>query len=496
MSPLAASPGCRAPIFGPAPDPALALAWARTLDHRPDAAPRGVARPALCVLALGTALAAFVPQLRAQDDPEAGPLPRLTFDVEQRVEADDNPGLHAEGADPALLAVTGLGFSLLDATPGQRLRLTGALDLRAGGDAEASGLAGPRLGLDYDREGASEAVSLEATYRRAEITVLRGAADFPEGLPPDFEELEGEGIRTSYGLDGSLELGRAGPFGLTLSGGFDTISYSEETAALTDSTRSRAAARLRFRLSPVTEARAGLRASALDDDDGTTRQSGTVDLGFGTALSGRDSVDVALGYTVVETDRPASATDRQDGLTGSLRLSRETPRGPLDVGFGAETTQNGTRTSADIGRSLDMPLGRVGARIGASRGDTGGTDLTGALSWRQELARSRLSAELARSVATTDEEDRLRTALSAAYDTELGPASAFGLDVSYVRSELAGGGDPLDVASLGARLSREITRDWSLTLGYGLRLRDPDDTERAVGNSVYATIGRSYSTGF
>lgn len=436
----------------------------------------------------GALILPFAPAL-AQD---AAPF---SFGLSQRLEVTDNLGLDVESEGTTVLATTVLSFGLRDETARQSLALTADMLLRIedGPGANDPQVEGPRLALTYGREAATVALSLGARYSVDEITFLRTLDDFPEGLPDDFEDLEGTGTRISSGVDARLELGREGPFGATLTLGADTITYDAAAASLEDRLRLQAGLALRLRVSPVADATANLSTSYFEDDD-TERRTTTASLGLGYDLSPRTRLDTSLGYSVIDTDETDQSTARTDGLNASVAIAHDVPDGTVTGRLTALTTTSGTRTSLLLGRSLALPRSQVAASIGASLSEDGDPALIGTLSWRQDLPNGTFDTQLSRSVVFSDDEDAdlLRTSLSTSYNTRINEISSAGLSATYTFSDGSGTGSTVETATLGMRYSRALTQDWDLTLAYGLRLREEDDAGQATSNTVSMTVGRAF----
>lgn len=519
------------------PRPTSAPRAARTDRVKGRAGLRGLAAPLALAVPLGLAglaplaLAVMPDAAGAQD---AGGV-RLRLGLQERIETDDNLGLDGSSEGQSTRFDTDLSFNLSTTTRVQSLSLNGTTALRyvdgPGADLieDNPELASPRLRLNYTRRSASARLTLNASTRTDEIAYLRPIGDlvgdgFDDGLddpfdgiddgvdggvddglddgiddglddsldgdldgdldggladggdiegelpsdldggidlPDDIDELTGRGTRRDTDINASLRLGEGRPLGLGFSAGVSNLSYDDVTSdSLFDSTRTRLGV----------QARADLTAAA--------------------------RLNAALQVSRFESDDP----DRDGRETYSLdtNVSIARPRGAVTAGVGLDNTEDGTRVSLSLGRTLRLPTGGVSANVGATRDASGDVNLTGTASVNRNLADGSVSARLRRSVTSgNDDDERLVTALTLDYDRPLTRLSSLSLDFGYVDSTETFSGLSTSNAQLGASLSRRLTPDWSMSVGYRHLRRDSDTVDRdASSNSVYVTLGRSFDYRF
>lgn len=388
---------------------------------------------------------------------------QLTFGVEQRFETNDNLGLDVVSAGTTSQATTRLSFGLLTETRSSSLEFNTSASLRVANGPDFSGtevaLADPRMSLAYSRSTANAKLDVNARLRQTDVEFLRSLEEFIDDkgeivLP---EDTTGTGTQISHGLDVALTWGEEAPLGFGLSAGISGINYIDTTSAsLFDSRRSRAGASVRLTLTPVTEANVSLRFSTYDDED--------------------------------------PMTSRRDTLSFGAGLTHTLPRGRLTSRLTADDTEDGTRLGLSFGRDFDLPDGALQASMGATRGASGETNLTGSLKLRKELPQGAITAELRRSVsAGSDDSEQLATALLLGYSQDLTPLSSLNLDLSYVQREPTGAGASITDGTVSATYRRAVTEDWNMDVGYRHRVRDEDGVGRARSNSVFMVLKRDFS---
>ncbi len=465
----------------------------------------GRVRPAAALLLAGL-VALPAGNATAQEAP-AGL--RLTLDLDQRLEADTNPGLAASSPGTGLLATTGLSFGLESRTRTQSLSLGLSSRLRLrndsdGNDAGAS-IDDPRLRFSYTLDAARARLTLRGNYRKSDIAFLRPESDFlgPGGvlmLPADLADLYGSGDRLSWGMQGTLELGRDAPLGLILRGSHDVLDYSATTAPdLFDTTRTRLGGTLRMRLSPVTEGRLVFDYNTYEARDAelTDRITTLYSFGISHDLSRAMSLEVSLGYSRSETDKTIGGvrgTRTEDGITGGLELTLARPNGTASIGIDHTVNHNGERTEFTLARSIDLPAGQASASIGASTGNNGRTHLIGALDWQNELPRGILTVGLSRAITPgTDDDDELQTRLRISYTQELGPVSNLALTATHVVSDEFLAATKVQNTALGISYNHSLDRNWTMTTGYTWRRRAETGQASATGHTVFVSVGRRFS---
>ncbi|MCI2401143.1 hypothetical protein [Aliiroseovarius subalbicans] len=420
----------------------------------------------------------------------------MTFGLEQRLEADSNPGLDAGGSETEISASTQLSFGLVRETPLDRFSFTASGLVRAelSPDAELR-FDDQKLGLGYAREGANSGFEIEAGYHRANIAYLQPLSDFlnDDGeieLPEDLEDLNGTGTRENLSLSTQLELGRDAPLGATFTARFLDRSYSGTTNPdLFDSQRTKLGTDIHLRLSPVAEGSLGLNYHLYDADDteGTRRETTTTQVGIHYDVSPILQFEASLGYAIIDTEEFAITT-RTEGMFGRLTAELERPNGTVTADLHSDITEDGTIHTFRIGRALDLPSGALAASIGVSKPEGGPSHLIGSLDWRHDLPTGKLNAQLLRSVGFDDDDGiTTTTALALGYSHEINNVSGLNFDLNYAVID-----DPTESRERGkftAVYQRALTADWGLNAGYRYRTRDSD----AESHAIFLSIGREFS---
>jgi hypothetical protein len=401
-------------------------------------------------LMAGTALALLLPLGGAAQ--ETGGL-RLTFGVGFRVETSSNLGLETPDEGRSNQIATRLSFRLEDETRAGSLYFAASGWLRAldGPDGTETGFESPDLSFGFRRAGARSTLDVTAFLREADLDTLRGLLVDPD--TGDVSVLSGEGTQRQTGGRIAYTFGAGEPLGLTLSAGVTDTTFRDSPEE-DDYLRAYLGATLRFALDPATEATLGLTASTYDEE----------------------------------------GEDRSDTLRFEAGLSRSLPRGTISATLYSEDTEDGTRTGLSFGQSVDLASGgRLSYSLGATRGVSGDTNLTGAVDWSQPLPRGSLSLGLRRAVTSgEDDAETLATSLSARLTQELTPRTDLSVGLTAAEAEETGTGDTTRTATLSATLTHALTRDWALDAGYSYRWRDEDGEGRATSDTLFLELRREF----
>ena len=379
----------------------------------------------------------------------------LTFGINQRLSWADNPDLEVPSTGDRVRSDTQLSFGVVSETARDRLAFNLGTLLRGEDDGSGFGfgLESPSVDLSYTRSGLSSSFTTSAFLRETDLSDGLSLIEGAEGELPVLTFEDGtartKGVRLAYSW------GEGGPFGGTLRAGLTDTDYRDTTDPdLVDNRNLTVGAGLRFALNEVTEA-------TLDID-----------------------------HRRYDEDGPAIA---EDSTTFSAGLTRALPRGSLRGRMSATSDEDGTRTGLSFGHSFEMPRGSLSVDLGLTEAVAGGTDMTGALSWRQELAQGAFNARLSRAVTSdTSNDETLVTALSLGLTQELTPRMGLNLGATWARSEEKGTGIVTDSASLDAALSYALSEDWAMNFGASLKMKDEDGVGRANSSSVFLSVGRTF----
>jgi hypothetical protein len=457
----------------------------------------------LAGLWLGVALPAPAQQ---GEGPEAGG-PVLTFGVSVTASATDNYNLDPDREEDATLLDTRLSVGYLHTRPNDVLRLDASGLLHADTPPGVDNSFDDRfLSLGYDRQGADAALSFGTSYRLVSVD-SRDPFDVdrdPEEDPIDETDLiRDRGDEETIEARFTLETGLTAPLGLTLTGRYRDRSFTDTTdPELFDSETLSLLATTRLTLDPVTEARLVLSVEEYSADDApqTDRQTSRATLGLSRALSGTDTIDLALGVSRIETDETIGGgprrSDTETGGIGSLAFSRELTRGTIGTSFEIDESENGQTATWLVSRDLPLPRGALALSVGATRDVADDIQPAGRLRLTHEMPRSTLIAALSQDVRTSDRSNELRTTrASLDYIHEINALSQIGLSANFAEISRSGGPALNDTSrtDLRATYSHRITRDWLLSSGYEYRIRDEDTVGTATSNRIFLTLERDFT---
>lgn len=426
---------------------------------------------------------------------------RMTFGLEQRLEAVRNEDLAVAGARGTdTLAVTRLSLGLVSDTPREGFELGLSSNLRFGDSANrrVREFDSPAFRLSYRRQGGDSDFVANARLRRTPVDFLRALDQFLDedgelDLPEDFDDLAGRGHRSEYAIDGQLTLGRAAaPLGVTFDLGLLGVRYGGG-AALNDFRRQSAGASLRMRMSPLATATLGYSHSRRSDDDAvdSRRTTDTLRAGIGYDVSPRTTISGSLGYSRIDTTGTGVPRLREEGLVGSFDIGVQTPRGETGLRLEAQRSEGGRRLSAALRQGLELPGGDLSGSFGVARLPGNRTGTIGTLSWQRSLADGTLFVSGSRG-AVGDDDVRLRSNVSAAFSRQLTLRSSMNLRADYTRSSASPLSNRLEAASLQASYSHQLTPDWSLNSGLTYRLRREQGVGRATSPGVFIGLGRQF----
>jgi hypothetical protein len=379
----------------------------------------------------------------------------LTFGLEQRLRWVDNPDLDIPSTGDRIRLDTRLSFGIVSETPKDRLAFNLGATLRGEEDGSGFGfsLDTPSAELAYTRSGPSSSLTLSAFLREADLgeglTLIEGPAGEPPVLVFEDGSARTKGVRLAYSW------GEGASFGGTLRAGLTDTDYRDTT-----------------------------------DPDLVDNQTVTVGAGFRFALNEVTEATLDLDHRRFDEDGPTAA---EDSITLSAGITRALPRGSLRAKLSTTRDDDGSRSSLSFGRVIDLPQGSLSVDLGVTEATGSGVDMTGAVSWRQDLANGSLSARLSRAVTSdTDNEDTLVTAFSLGMTRELNPRLALNLGASWTQSDKQATGLVTDTSSLDASLSYALTEDWAMNFGASHKVKDEDGVGKADSSSVFLSLGRTF----
>jgi len=427
----------------------------------------------------GTALAQAV-----GDPPGDAPVAYVDIGTYLRYE-DNDPG------DEEHVLETRLGAGYFLATAGQRLSFEGALVLQAQENEPV--LTDPSVTLSYAAFTRATEISVDLSYSALDLADRELDEDF------DAEDLtEDGGRRERVTARVGLVTGRTAPFGTETELTWRDDSFSDgaieddETFISLDTT-------LRFTLDP----RINLRATGLLSRADTDDAAGTVDtvhsygLGADLLIDRLWTANIDIGYRETETEEGGVLTRVVEGTTASFLLTREMRAGSLSFSATRDIATTGFEDTFRLrrvmtlagGAELDMFLGAVifeGADPIAIYGASYANDI---------LPGSRFSLSFDRSGGVTDDDENvIRTSLSAGLTHNLTESSSLAVDASLSQVEDASltGTDTARVdLSLAYRYA--LTEDWTLAARATRGVLFEDGTEEERSTTLSLGIERRFS---
>lgn len=396
--------------------------------------------------------------LWAQDGGQNVPL---TFGISQSFQALNNSNFAVPSSGSTGLSVTSLSFGSSSSTPTDTLSFDASVGLgvqRGSDGAIDTSINTPTLSLNYGRRTPSTALNLYASYIVETLDQLRSPLDFVNDqgqiiLPSNPADLVSTGLKQDISAGGSLELGRDARFGVTLSASGEQISYSETTdPALRDIDRAEVGVTGRFNYSPQGSVSLGVSAEhqlTLDKPQNIARDTQNLTLGTSYDVSPVLSLGGFIQYQVVD-----------------------------------ETGQAQTRNPrAQISADYTYLTGSLSIQVG---------DRDAALTWRQSLPSGGISATLSHGL--DDSGNGTLDQVGVNFNQPINDVS--GLNMGLFYSSDNGSTTSPDVTSsvLVVSYNHRLTKDWDMSLGANLRMRDPSSNDAATSaNSagVFLTVSRS-----
>ena len=433
---------------------------------------------------------------------------RFVLDYEARIEADTNPRFGDDESGAGLQFLNEVDLAFLSETRNQAFALTFGTVARYSsadsGELEGFTLTEPTYALSYERVAANATLSVEADYRERRI----------EFLEPFFIDNDGDSILDEAGFsrsDGSLTevgarvtlvTGRQSPIGTTYTAAYRSRTYEEsEDPDLFDSVDYRVGTVTRFRLSEVATGQITTRLRQYDYDEGREVDGDvySISAGYSRAVSPTLEFDVSLGVShtsVDEVENGESLLEEDTGLNAELGVVKTLPNGTLFAEFERGISDGEFRNSLSFGRTLEMRGYGLTASVGLTQwDDRDGVEPIIELGYVRELPDGAFGASLQRAVTvnTVDDENTV-TALTVDYNKQINELSSLVFDVSLARVQSVSDADDdtRTEAAVTASIARELTRDWSMQVGYRGRLNESEE-DSSFSNAVFLAIGRSFT---
>jgi outer membrane usher protein FimD/PapC len=392
---------------------------------------------------------------------------QLSFGINLRTSAEDNRDLDPDNSETSSETEARLSFGILSETQTDRLALDFSGTLRAidapDGSTQANGFVDPGVSLSYGRSSAAARLDLSGSLQESELS-----QDFLDGDVLDGEPIElvtGTATRRRTSVGASVNWGDDTPLGFGLFTRVQETTYRDGTAS-------------------------GLDDSALEDNRRRT-------VGVTTRMDLNQVRRLNLGLTWSDFEE-IGVGDKRETLSLNATLTQDRPLGALSVGLNVTDTEEGQRYNTNLGRSLDMPLGRISGQIGLSRSTSGSTYLSGGLNLSRDLARGALTFGLSRDVSSsdTDDSEQVSTRASMGLTQELTELSQIRFGLNLIKAEGTNTGAQTVSGDIGATFSHDLPKDWTLATGYNHRVRNKDDEGVARSNRVFLELRRTFITRF
>lgn len=374
----------------------------------------------------------------------------LTFGLEQELQIGRNVDLTAPEEGQTMASITRLSFGAVSRTPVDVLEFTAvaALEVEDAADSDTTADFGrPDLGLRYTREVPSGLFTVGVQYRSDDV----------DTFDEDLIDAGSGGRRTDTSADLRLETGRTSPLGFVFSTEYRKSEYDDTSDPdLVDTEVALFGIESRLRFSDVLEGRA------------------------------------ALGYErETRDDAPSEVIESKTALVGATYLL---PNGTVsaDLIFRTDDEED-DRTTFILGRTLILPAASVTARLGVTRGDVGGSDVVGSLSWTQDLPNGAVDLLLERSVTFDEDsvESVVSTLFSLGLSQEVTGLSSLGLSLSH-EIEVAPS-ERVELSQVSAIYRHALTDDWDLESGVRYRMRE-DENGRSDSPDIFLALSRSFET--
>lgn len=389
---------------------------------------------------------------------------QLNLGVALGLETQSNRTLDPADPGRSSSATMGLSLGVLSETRTQRLSFDLGGDLRNlnGPGNVINGFVNPSIALGYDRSSAAARLSLSASAR--ETKLADGGLIFDEATQV-FTFVDGTATRRNTNLSAQLNWRDDAPLGFGVLARLEDNSYSNGTAT-------------------------GIGGTALND----TRRL-TLGATARLDLNETSQLNIGLDYSEFKADGVAGSRDTW-ALTNALTIDR--PDGAFTISLNVTDTEDGTRVASSVGRSLEYPLGTISGQIGATRGVTGETFLSGGLSVTRALPQGSLGFRLARNVTSgaLQDTEQVSTSVAFEYQHELNALSSLGLDANWIEVSQASTGVDTLRGSIGAAYRRAMTPDWNMDVGVRHRFRDDGVSGPARSNELFLSLRRDFLTRF
>lgn len=225
--------------------------------------------------------------------------------------------------------------------------------------------------------------------------------------------------------------------------------------------------------------------------------------GFGvsTLLSPDLSFRGVLRYEEEELTRYYGSFDGETTTTSSptldLSFVKDRPNGSYRFSVGGELDDKGVRTTATLGRDMELPYGEIDFSLGVTRSSDNEYYPVGSVDWTRDYKTRTLGLSFDSRIGDDDDgNESIYSSLNFDFVQELTELAGFQLNLNAAGAEgIEGNTD--DYRRAGASISyyHDITRDWTFETGYSHSYYNGNGVEDDVvtKNVVFAQVGRRFS---
>ena len=349
--------------------------------------------------------------------------------------------------------------------------------------------------FSYSHSSANSKLTLDGSYNSASMAFLD---------PLLLSDLSGSDLipsnaRRNYLAGGvTFETGIDGPLGLQFQARRQAVQYSGTLSpGLYDWAHNQFALDLRAQVGTATQSHllANEDTYSANDAAQTTHRIDTLRFGVTHDIDAVTQLSVTLGAGRLTTGG-LLATPVQNAGVGSLDLNRTLANGGAGLSFDRSLDINGPRSTLRAGRNYDFADGAFNVSLGATQGTRGGGKAIGGLTLKRTTTSGQIDLSLSRDIsqsASVNEELVNRATLT--YARPLTKTSSLALSLEYALAEDAGYNTVTTHRWSGARatFSQNLTPDWALTTGYQYVHNNSGSTGAANSNSVFITLGRTFT---
>lgn len=424
----------------------------------------------------------------------------LYLDVSTGLNYYDNYESLKDPSGPTTLWGTDFVLGYASETRNQKLAFTTGIRFELGDFAEepdkTSQWINPFAVLAYQRTNSTSLFRTDLSYRERDNGI-----SVDEDFDSSTDLIVDQGTRSDARGEIELATGRGTPTWAEVELSFHRRRYFDtEDPGLTD--RDIFAARGEVGLGITRTASLLLTARYSDRDDIPDVNEDRVRTAIGVGLQADIAPDFSFRGEIRHERNETTRTRNGDRVTTveeeptlSLRFEKDRPDGVLTFSVDGELESNGVRTTARVGRQMELRSGNLGFSIGATRLPEGDINPVGNIDWDRSYRTRRLSLFYATSVNTDDNgNDFLRNRLSFNFFQEL--TSLDGLQLTMAVSaadDLGDGRNEFRQAGASVSYIRDINRDLSFVTGYRHSYYVNDVDETTTENQVFARIDKNFS---